>query len=154
MVNLNVDIEYIELQEIYGIWQKSNDKTVSKDIKTLSKKYITTVPMTGKMVLPYFVLSKNYDALNHNFEMFIGGNISNSNLESLILPAGEYAKITVKPKLGFLWGASIGEAKRYFYTKWLPKSNYEALNMEYEYHTEKSTGNNPTIDLIFAIQKK
>lgn len=38
MVNLNVDIEYIELQKIYGIWQKSNDKTVSKDIKTLSKK--------------------------------------------------------------------------------------------------------------------
>lgn len=154
MVNLNVDIEYIELQKIYGIWQKSNDKTVSKDIKTLSKKYITTVSMTRKMVLPYFVLSKDYDAVSNNFEMFIGGYISNSNLESLILPAGEYAKITVKPKLGFLWGASIGEAKRYFYTKWLPKSNYEALNMEYEYHTEKSTGNNPTIDLIFAIQKK
>lgn len=110
--------------------------------------------MTRKMVLPYFVLSKDYDAVSNNFEMFIGGYISNSNLESLILPAGEYAKITVKPKLGFLWGASIGEAKRYFYTKWLPKSNYEALNMEYEYHTEKSTGNNPTIDLIFAIQKK
>lgn len=154
MVNLNVDIEYIELQKIYGIWQKSNDKTVSKDIKTLSKNYITTVSMTRKMVLPYFVLSKDYDAVSNNFEMFIGGNISNSNLESLTLPAGEYAKITVKPKLVFLWGASIGEAKRYFYTKWLPKSNYEALNMEYEYHTEKSTGNNPTIDLIFAIQKK
>lgn len=154
MSSLEVNIEYIEQQTIYGLWNNSNDKTVSKDIKTLSKKYITTISMTGKMVLPYFVLSKNYDALSHNFEMFIGGNISNSNLESLILPAREYAKITVKPKLGFLWGASIGEAKRYFYTKWLPKSNYEALNMEYEYHTEKSTGNNPTIDLIFAIQKK
>ena len=154
MSSLKVNIEYIEQQTIYGLWHNSNDKTVSKDIKTLSKKYITTVSMTGKMVLPYFVLSKDYDAVSNNFEMFIGGNISSRNLESLMLPTGEYAKITVKPKLGFLWGASIGEAKRCFYTKWLPKSIYEALNIEYEYHTEKSIGNNPTIDLIFAIQKK
>ena len=77
-----------------------------------------------------------------------------NSLESYVLPASEYAKITVKPKLGFLWGASIGEAKQYFYTKWLPTSSFEALNLEYEYHTERSTEKQPAIDIIFAIRRK
>ncbi|ADZ83225.1 GyrI-like domain-containing protein [Cellulosilyticum sp. ST5] len=154
MANLEVNVEYIEQQTIYGLWQKSNDKTISKDIKSLSQKYHMAVSVPEGEVLPYFVLSRNYDEQSNNFEMFIGSTFDKDGLETFILPASEYAKITVKPKLGFLWGASIGEAKRYFYTKWLPKNSYEALNMEYEYHTEKSTGNQPTIDIIFAIQRK
>lgn len=86
--------------------------------------------------------------------MFIGSLIKKRGLESYVLSTGEYAKIAVKPKLGFLWGDSIGEAKRYFYSKWLLENPYEALNMEYEYHTEKTIGKHPTIDIIFAIRKK
>ena len=86
--------------------------------------------------------------------MLIGGNIVNNELDNYTLPAGNYAKITVKPKMGFLWGASIGEAKRYFYIKWLLENPYKALNMEYEYHTEKTIGKSPTMDIIFAISKK
>ena len=63
-------------------------------------------------------------------------------------------KVTIKPKLGFLWGLSIGEAKKAFYTKWLPASDYLAHNMEYEYHTENSKGKNPQIDIHFAVQKR
>ena len=105
-------------------------------------------------MLPFFVLSRNYNEQSHDFELFIGSVIDKDGLESYILPANEYAKITVKPKLGFLWGVSIREAKQYFYTKWLPTSSLEALNLEYEYHTEKSTKKQPTIDIIFAIRCK
>lgn len=154
MAGLAVNIEYIEQQTIYGLWQKSNDRTISNDIKTLSEQYHTVVSIPEGKVLPYFVLSRNYDKKSRDFELFIGGAIDKGGLKSFVLPKGEYAKITIKPKLGFLWGASIGEAKRYFYTKWLPVNSYEALNMEYEYHTENCTGKRPTIDVIFAIEKK
>ena len=147
MSGLEVNLEYIEQQTIYGLWQKSNDKTISRDIKALSKQYHAVVSMPEGKVLPYFVLSRNYNEQSRDFELFIGSMIDKSSLESYVLSAGEYAKITVKPKLGFLWGASIGEAKQYFYTKWLPKSSFEALNLEYEYHTERSTEKQPTIDL-------
>ena len=43
MSNLEVNIEYIEQQTLYGLWQKSNDKTISKDIKALSKQYHAVV---------------------------------------------------------------------------------------------------------------
>lgn len=153
MSSLKVNIEYIEQQTIYGLWRKSNDKTISKDIKALSKQYHAVVSMPEGSVLPYFVLSRNYNEQSHGFELFIGSVIGKSGLESYVLSANEYAKITIKPKLGFLWGASIGEAKRYFYSKWLLENPYEALNMEYEYHTEKAIGKHPVIDIIFAIRK-
>lgn len=73
-----------------------------------------------------------------NFELFIGSDFKVAGLAECVLPNGEYAKLIVKPKLGLLWGTAIGEAKSFFYRKWLPKNAYEALNMEYEYHTEKS----------------
>ena len=61
MSSLEVNIEYIEQQTIYGIWHKSNDKTISKDIKALSKQYHAVVSMPEGKVLPYFVLSRNYN---------------------------------------------------------------------------------------------
>ena len=154
MMDLEVKIVFIEMRTIYGLWKKTNDKTIQKDINSLSKKYHGIISIPKGKVLPYFVLSKGYDNISKDFEMLIGGNIVHSGLEGYSIPAGDYAKITVKPKMGFLWGASIGEAKRHFYTKWLLENPYEALNMEYEYHTEKTIGKDPTIELIFAIRKK
>ena len=69
-------------------------------------------------------------------------------------PPGEYAGMTVRPRLGFLWGAAIGAAKRYFYQKWLPQSPYGTLNMEYELHTEKSIRSHPSMDIFFAVKRK
>ncbi|MEM1485084.1 effector binding domain-containing protein [Oscillospiraceae bacterium PP1C4] len=141
-------------QKLYGVWAKSNDKTVRKDIIRLSDQYHKAVSKPDGAVLPFFVLSKDYDQKTMNFDLFIGSTTQSSHLECLYLPKGWYAKVTLKPKLGFLWGPSIGEAKRYFYTQWLPSSKYQASNMEYEHHTEKSTGKSPTIDLFFAIEEK
>lgn len=39
MSSLEVNIEYIKQQTIYGLWQNSNDRTISKDINALSKQY-------------------------------------------------------------------------------------------------------------------
>lgn len=151
MKELTVDIIVIEEQTIYGLWNKSNDRTISKDIHSLSNKYGKLTSKPKGSILPYYVLSRNYDPLTRDFEMFIGGKIDITGLAELSIPSGTYAKITIQPKLGLLWGLSIGKAKTYFYTKWLPQSNYQGLNMEYEFHTEKSIGKHPSIDLIFAI---
>lgn len=105
-------------------------------------------------VLPFFVLSRNYDGRNGSFELFVGGTLEKDGLEQTFLPPGEYAGMTVRPRLGFLWGAAIGAAKRYFYQKWLPQSPYGTLNMEYELHTEKSIRSHPSMDIFFAVKRK
>ncbi|MCL1803934.1 MAG: GyrI-like domain-containing protein [Eubacteriaceae bacterium] len=139
---------------VFGLLQKSNDRTQAKDIPAISKKYYETVGKESGEVIPFIVISKDYNASTKDFQLFIGGVIEKDNLETFVIPKGIYGKVTVKPKMGFLWGLSIGEAKRAFYTEWLPKSDYTALNMEYEYHTEISTGRNPQIDILFYIEKR
>ena len=145
------DVEIIEISEItiYGFWKKSNDKTISKDINELSAKFHSIIK--EKPVIPFFVLSKNYNEKTRDFDMFIGSIYENTLFEQHIISKGKYAKMTIRPKFGFIWGLSIGAAKRYFYTKWLKNNKYKSLNMEYEYHTEKSIGKKPTIDIIFSI---
>ena len=138
---------------IYGLWRKSNDRTIAKDIPALSKQYYTSVGKTPKSVVPFFVLSKDYDEKTGDFDLFIGGEIKCGKLTACELPGGQYGKVTVRPKLGFIWSLAIGEVKRYVYTKWVSSSEYLALNMEYEHHTQKSIGKKPEIDLFFALEK-
>lgn len=89
MSSLEVNIEYIGQQTIYGLWQKSNDRTISKDINALSKQYYAVVSMPEGKVLPYFVLSRNYNEQSRDFELFIGSVIDKSGLESYVLSASE-----------------------------------------------------------------
>ena len=154
MTNLEVELTVIEEQTIFGLSKPSNDRTVAEDVKALSAQYHRLLEKTSGEILPFFVLSRNYDEAAGDFELSVGGLPEAEGLEKILLPAGKYAKIAVKPKLRFLWGPAIGEAKRFLYTKWLPASGYEALNLEYEFHTGRSMGKNPSIDLYFAIKDK
>lgn len=154
MANLTVTLETMEAQEIHGVWGKSSDRTVSKDIPRLSAEYYQAVGKKEGEVLPFYVLSRNYDPRTEAFELLIAGDFAAPPLAAFTLEADLYARITVRPKLGFLWGPAVGEAKRYFYTKWLPGSGYAARNLEYELHTEKSVGKAPSIDLLFAVRGK
>ncbi len=154
MEKLEVSVINMEEQVIYGVQKNANDKTVSADIKNLSGKYYSVMSSDEGSILPYFVLSRDYDKRTKDFKLFIGSILEKEGLESFVLPEGDYAKVTVKPKLGFLWGVSVGEAKRYIYTKWLPQSDYQELNMEFEFHTERSVGKHPTIDILFAVKGK
>lgn len=124
------------------------------DFPQLSGKYYRAVGKRDGEVLPFFVLSRDYDEGTREFELFIWGEMENPALDGFALEAGSYARMAVRPKLGFLWGPAIGEAKRYFYTKWLPGSGCEASNLEYELHTEKSVGKAPSIDLLFAVARR
>ncbi|MDO5516060.1 MAG: GyrI-like domain-containing protein [Clostridium sp.] len=153
MKEFDVQLEDFKETMIYGIWMKSNDRNISRDIHKLSKEYCEVVKKKEKEVLPFYVLDSNHKDNTGDFQMFIASTIEESSLEPYKLKEGTYAKITVKPKLGFLWGAVIGEAKKYFYKEWLPKSGYETLNFEYELHTEKSVGKDPAVDIVFGICK-
>ena len=153
-MTIEVTISTQPEQSIYGVWRKSSDRTVSKDIPSLTRDFYGIICKPYDSVLPFFVLSNNYNEATGQFDLLIGCERAERGLELYHLPAGPYAKIVVKPKLGLLWGFAIGEAKRFFYTKWLPASEYEAVNMEYEFHTEKSVVKKPEIDLMFAIRKK
>ena len=154
MAKLEVRLQAPEETELYGVWGAANDKTLAKDIPALSAAFHKITGTRDGEVLPFVVLSRNYDEREGSSELFVGSKTVNDELSRLVLPAGEYAVITVKPKLGRFWGLAVGEAKRFFYTKWLPQSGFTANNLEYEYHTEKALGRDPSIDIIFSISKK
>lgn len=154
MKKFEVKLEQRAETRLYGLWDKTSDKTLAKDIPVLSSKYHQLTGMQSDTVLPFFVLSRNYDKHTGSSELLIGSLLKNENLSELVLPCDCYAVITVKPKFGMLWGLAVGEAKRYFYTKWLPQSDYDAQNLEYEYHTDKTVGKNPTVDIVLAITKR
>ena len=61
-----------EERAIYGVWGKSSDKTVSKDIPALSKEYYGIVGKEPGLVLPFFVLSKDYAKDTGRFDLLIG----------------------------------------------------------------------------------
>lgn len=140
-------------QTLYGLHQPSSDRTQSKDIPALSKQFYSQIGAESGTVLPFYVVSREYRPDDGSFALFVGGEQS-GKLESEILPAGTYAVISVRPRLGFLWGPAIGQAKRWFYTRWLPDSGYEAVNLEYERHTQHSVGRHPSIELRFAVRRK
>lgn len=153
MSSLKVSIEHIGQKKLYGLLRRSNQKTFAKDVKALSKQYSAVIDIPKKRVFPYFILSKDHSEGRRDFDLLVGSVIDKGVLDSYVLPAAEYAKITVTPKLGFLWSTSVSAAKRYFYEKWLPANPFEALDLEYEYHTERSTGRRPSIDIIFAVHR-
>lgn len=126
MSDIKVRIMNMEETRIYGLRKMSNDKTISADIRIISEKYHLILDKPDA-VLPFYVLSRNYDVKSRGFELFIGGTLNNEKLEYQVIP--------------------------YFYTKWLPDSMYEGLNLEYEYHTEKSMGRHPSVDIMFAVRK-
>lgn len=115
---------------------------------------IPGLPCPGETCFPSLFLSRNYDGRNGSFELFVGGTLEKDGLEQALLPSGEYAGMTVRPRLGFLWGAAIGGAKRYFYQKWLPENPYESLNMECGLHTKQSIRSHPSMELLFAVKRK
>lgn len=61
MVNLEVTLETMEAREIHGLWGRSSDRTVSKDIPRLSGEFYQAAGKKAGEVLPFYVLSRNYD---------------------------------------------------------------------------------------------
>lgn len=137
---------------LYGLHRPSGDRQQRRDIPDLAARFYRHLGV--ERVLPFYVVSRDYDRGSGRFTLFVGDDGSNRALETELLPAGTYARLRVRPMLGFLWGPAVGAAKRWFYTGWLPKSAYEAVNLEYELHTEKTVGRHPTAELLFALRKR
>ncbi len=153
----NPEIKIVQMEDdvmIYGLTVKSSDKGQSKDIPKLSDKFYTQSKQEANKLFPFYVLSKDYNEQTQEFQLFIAGPKDFEGSSKIVLPKGSYAIMTIKPKLNFIWGLAIGQAKTFFYRQWLPQSQYTGLNMEYECHTEKSVSRHPTIDLYFAIKPK
>lgn len=139
---------------IHGLHLNSNDQAQHWDIPKLSHRLHQLQQVPSGRLLPLYVLSRDYDSENRVFTLFVGSDHSHSACSAEQLPAGTYARIEVRPKLGFLWEPSIKEAKHWFYDRWLPTSPYESIDLEYELHTEKSLDSHPAIDLFFGIRPK
>lgn len=154
MSDRNVAVREMGERRICGLETASSDRSVSVDIPRLSAEYHAVSGTREGGVLPFYVLSRDYEPRGGTFRLFVGGEPAHEGLRELTLPAGLCAVMAVKPKLGFLWGAAVGEAKRWFYTVWLPQSGYRPQNLEYEYHTEKTLGKKPELDLVFAVEKE
>lgn len=152
MQNIEPVLASREQKTLYGLRRPSNDKAQQRDIPELCAQLCKNIG--SKKVLPLYILSREYDPKSGYFTLFAGGEKPADGLEKEILPAGLYAEIEVKPLLGLFWGAAIGRAKRWFYTVWLPKSEFAPLGFEYELHTEKSLGRGGSISLLFAVERK
>lgn len=153
MVRFSVMLVEASARTIYGCGRASADRTIARDIPALSRAYARATESQPGGVLPLYVLSRDYDPAMGGFFLLVGGEAGDTALQAVELPAGTYARVEVRPELGLFWGAAIGRAKRWFYTVWLPGSGYAARNLEYEYHTQKSRGRRPAVDLLFAIGK-
>ena len=79
-------VESKEDKTVSGLRQKSNDKTQAKDIPALSKKYYEAVGKESGEVIPFFVITKDYDESTKDFQLFIGGSIGYANLETFTIP--------------------------------------------------------------------
>lgn len=153
-MGFEVRVEQMGERVVYGAGAASNDRTLSRDIDRLAKAYAEAAGAPASSTVPLFVISHGYDPSTGDCELFVGGEVEADGLERFTIPAGAYARLELAPALRVLWGASIGKAKRWLYTQWLPTSGYAALNLEYEHHTEKTLGRHPRVDLLFAIEKK
>ena len=141
-------------QDIYGVWTRCNVKTFSKDIDDVSKRYHSLINKNKGEVIPYYVFSRNYNKKSGNMQLFVGSNLKHEMLDHINIPSDEYALIEVGPKFGILWSSNIQKAKQYFYDEWLPNSDYDSANFEYEYNSYRSKEKQPIIEIIFAIKPK
>lgn len=150
-----IDFKITELpneKNIYGIFMLSSDRTQKTDITTMCELYSNIIGKKASETLPFYVVSQNYNEHTQQFDLFVGSEIKHEELEQLTLPKGTYAECELK--MGVFLGRSIGNAKRTFYKNWLPNSDYTAVNLEFELHTEKSLDKKGSIALLFAILKK
>lgn len=149
-----VRVEQATKRVAFGMRAASNDRTLACDIDRLAKAHAQAVDAPAGTTVPLFVISHAYDPSTGDCELFVGGEVEAGGLERFVIPAGTYARLELACALRVLWGASVGKVKRWLYTQWLPTSGYAALNLEYEHHTEKTSGRHPRVDLLFAIEKK
>ena len=148
-----VEIRNLKAGRLHGCMKQSSAETRKADIPELSTRYHEVLEMKPGHVLPLYVITKDRDAAGKH-TLFIGGEKVEAKLDTLSMPEGPYARRVIRPKFSIFWAPAINEAKQWFFGEWLPASNFEFINLEFELHSEKSVGKMPTLELFFAMRKK
>jgi predicted transcriptional regulator YdeE len=149
--------------KLVGLSVKTDVREIYKDAAKLGKEYSrfkeTHKISNLKEPWAFVAYSKDFNEETKSWEYIMGDVVTNldsvpEGLGAYEIPAATYAIFPIQAKFKFLWGLEIGRMKRYIFSKWLPNSKYESTGSDFEYHNEKSTGKNPTIDLYVAIKEK
>ena len=160
----NMEPEIVTLQnpiKFVGISVNTDIKKIYRDAAKLGKDY-TGFKETNNIPnlqdpWAFVAYSRNYDEKTKSWEYIMGDIVTSldsvpEGLEGYEIPAGKYAIFTIKAKFKLLWGLEIGRMKKYVFGKWLPNSEYESTDIEFEYHDDRSTGKNPSIALYVGIK--
>lgn len=150
---MEVAVRQMPGRVLYGVWGDSSDRRQARDIPRLSKLYRGLSGTRAKDTRAFYVLSKDYEEAEGTFRLFIGGEEKAVGMGDAALPAGPYAEVVVRPKLGFLWGPAIGAAKHAFFGAWLPTSGYQAADIVYELHDQRTQGRGASVRLYFALRE-
>lgn len=164
-----IESQIVDLNEpikIIGLSIDTNVKSVYRDVPKLGKQFNKlkkTFEIPNKSEpWGFAAVSKDYNEEKKTWTYIIGDVVTSfeeipEGMISFEIPAIKYAVFLIRPKNRFAWGWAISKMKKYIYTEWLPKSNYEQAGLidDFEYHDERSTRKkNPEIDLYVAIKEK
>ena len=158
------EIEVIEIKEDMfsaGFMITSDEKSIMNDGADIQKKFYEKKAHIQNGCDPWGITVITYPKdKSGKFKYFIGNRVEslkeNDDFNNATIPKGLYARITVKYKNSVMWNVDVANARRFFFDKWLPKSEYKASNelIDMEYYDRRCKNYSPTIDLYFPIIKK
>ncbi|MDU4950857.1 MULTISPECIES: GyrI-like domain-containing protein [Clostridium] len=158
------EIEVIEIKEdmfSVGFMITSDEKSIMNDGADIQKKFYEKKAHIQNGCDPWGITVITYPKdKSGKFKYFIGNRVEslkeNDDFNNATIPKGLYARITVKYKNSVMWNVDVANARRFFFDKWLPKSEYKASNefIDMEYYDRRCKNYSPTIDLYFPIIKK
>jgi predicted transcriptional regulator YdeE len=146
-----------------GMQVETGMKSVFRDVSKLGKRWQAFKKMgvipNKKEPWAFVAISKDHDPQSGKWNYLMGDVVTcidaiPAGLVPYAIPPGTYAVFTLRPPHRFAWGMTIGMAKRYIYTEWLPRSGYKpgSAVSDFELHDERSTlKRGPSIDLYVAI---
>jgi predicted transcriptional regulator YdeE len=154
-----------EPMQMIGISTRTGMKTIFKDAARLGQQYkkVKDASLIQNKKQPWGFVAVSRDFHGMESWEYLMGDVVNcvdvvpAGLKCFEIPPMTYAVFPIRPRSRFSWGITIGLTKKYIFTEWLPKSNYEADNSilgDFEYHDERSLAKNPEIDLYVAIKEK
>lgn len=141
-----VEIRLLQAGRLHGCLTETTAASLPQAVPATSDRYHKIVNFRPGRILPLYVLTRGST-------LFVGSTKQAEGLQSISLPGGPYACITIRPKYGLFWAKSIAETKSWFLHEWLPASKYRPIGLEFELHSERTVGKNPTLDLFFALEK-
>lgn len=147
-----------------GLKITTSEKTVSRDLPYLYAKYMK-IKEEGKVKhikepWEYISLSNNFSEKGTTWDYYTGYRITDyentsNDLIPFSIPAGQYAVFQIRGINKLFLSIKMSQLKRYIYTQWLTRVQYEFTGYEYEYSTQAMHQIHPSdLDLYVGIKAK